>query len=121
MGNLREFQQLKWLPRDPLLRLLAVNGGIGVIISLAFAVAVLVLNIGNLRVLILNSENPVLPVLMLIAGLVITLGSVVMGSAIMMLGSSDDRRPGGGLRQKLQAGNSVNAHVLQPIAVRPKR
>ncbi|WP_417668051.1 hypothetical protein [Roseibium sp.] len=80
----------KLLPGNPLFRLLAINGAIGVFVSCLFLLAVFALNIGNLRVLVAKADDPVLPVIMLAFGLVITLTSVVMGTAIMMLKSADD-------------------------------
>ncbi|KZM47802.1 hypothetical protein [Labrenzia sp. OB1] len=77
------------LPRDPLFRLLAINGIAGVAVAGLVLSGIFWSNIGNLRVLVLNSEDPVLPVVMLAVALVITLGSVVIGSAIMLLGESD--------------------------------
>lgn len=91
------------LPRNPLFRLLVVNGILGVFISLLFLAGVFWANIGNLRVLVLNADDPVLPVIMLAVSLVITLGSVVMGSAVMMLkqDATSDNRPGGGHRHRI--------------------
>lgn len=82
------------LPRDPLFRLLVINGLAGTAIAALVLVGIFAANIGNLRVLVLSAEDPVLPVVMLAFGLVITLGSVVIGSAIMLLG--DTNRDGGG-------------------------
>lgn len=83
------------LPANPLLRLLAINGAIGVAIAIVLLAGVFWTNTGHLRDLVEHAENPVLPVVMLAVGLIITIGSVVMGSAIMLL-PSDDRRPGSG-------------------------
>ncbi|MEM9633818.1 MAG: hypothetical protein AAGA50_20985 [Pseudomonadota bacterium] len=74
------------LPKDPLFRLLLINGIAGVAIAILVLGGIFWANIGNLRTLVLTAEDPVLPVLMLAVGLVITLGSVVIGSAIMLLG-----------------------------------
>ena len=77
------------LPRDPLFRLLTINGLAGVFVALLVLAGIFWANIGNLRVLVLNAEDPFLPVIMLAFGLIITLGSVVIGSAVMLLGDSD--------------------------------
>ncbi|MCR9060351.1 MAG: hypothetical protein NXI02_23645, partial [Rhodobacteraceae bacterium] len=53
-----------------------------------------------------------IPVLMLAFGLVITLGSVVIGSAIMLLGKEDR---GGGTAFRLPEVDKVSA--LQPVRV----
>ncbi|MES0879300.1 hypothetical protein [Roseibium sp. SCP14] len=76
------------LPKDPLFRLLLINGIAGVAVAVLVLAGIFWANIGNLRTLVVNAEDPVLPVLMLGFGLVITLGSVVIGSAIMLLGDS---------------------------------
>jgi len=100
------------LPRDPLFRLLLINGLAGTAIAALVLVGIFAANIGNLRVLVLSAEDPVLPVLMLAFGLVITLGSVVIGSAIMLLG---DKRPDGGTPGK---GHLIGlAGQLKPVAV----
>ncbi|WP_299814586.1 hypothetical protein [uncultured Roseibium sp.] len=77
------------LPRDPLFRLLAINATAGIAVAGLVLAGIFWANIGNLRVLVLNSDDPVLPVIMLAIALVITLGSVVIGSAIMLLGEND--------------------------------
>ncbi|MET1415089.1 hypothetical protein ABVF61_22650 [Roseibium sp. HPY-6] len=82
---------------DPFFRLLAINAFAGFCIAMLVLVGIFWANIGNLRVLVSTAEDPVLPVLMLAFGLVITLGSVVIGSAIMLLG---DRNNGGGTPRK---------------------
>jgi len=84
------------LPRDPLFRLLAVNGLAGTAIAGLVLGGIFLGNIGNLRVLVMSAEDPVLPVIMLAFGLFITLGSVVMGSAIMLLGETGRSGKGGG-------------------------
>eukprot|EP00903_Cladosiphon_okamuranus_P001423 g1421.t1 len=92
--DLRKTLQNVKLPRDPLFRLLVINGLAGTAIAALVLAGIFAANIGNLRVLVLAAEDPVLPVLMLAFGLVITLGSVVIGSAIMLLGEKG--RDGGG-------------------------
>lgn len=100
------------LPRDPLFRLLAVNGLAGLGIAALVLGGILLTNIGNLRVLVMTAEDPVIPVLMLAFGLVITLGSVVMGSAIMLLG--ENGRGGGTPRKRYPR----HGHgKLQPVRV----
>ncbi|WP_420410920.1 hypothetical protein [Roseibium sp.] len=84
IGNLGK----RLLPQDPFFRLLAINGLTGLGISGLVLGGIFYSNIGNLTVLVQGDESPVVPVLMLAAGLVITLGSVVVGSAIMLLGAS---------------------------------
>jgi hypothetical protein len=109
--------QLK-LPENPLLRLLIINGFAGVGVAALVLVGIMWSNIGNLRVLVQTAENPFLPLFMLAAALVTTLGSVVMGSAIMLLGDADKVQsgPGGG-------GRLTGEGALRPIpiAVRSRR
>ena len=100
------------LPRDPLFRLLAINGLAGIAIAALVLGGIFWANVGNLRVLVLNSDNPVLPVVMLAFGLVITLGSVVIGSAIMLLGEN-----GGGGGTRLRANRLAVNKSLQPLPV----
>jgi hypothetical protein len=85
--------------RQPLIRLLLVNlaGGIGA--AALMAGGLLLLNPGGLRDLMLRDEMGVLALGMLVFGLVITFGSVAMGTAIMSLGTDEGetggrRRPG---------------------------
>ncbi|WP_420336740.1 hypothetical protein [Roseibium sp.] len=77
------------LKDEPLIRLVAINGAAGVCVAMLVMGGIFWANIGNLRVLVSRAEDPVLPVLMLAFALVITLGSVVIGSAIMLLGKRD--------------------------------
>jgi len=100
------------LPRDPLFRLLAVNGLAGLGVAALVLGGIFLGNIGNLRVLVMTADDPVLPVIMLACGLFITLGSVVMGSAIMLLGEGG-RGGGSPRRLHLPAGEGV----LKPLPV----
>lgn len=106
--------------RDPLLRLLFLNALIGLVISGVVLAGLFATNVGQLRYLILRAEDPVLPMVMLAMGLFVTLGSVVMGTAIMMLRDEDKSASGGGGRgrgRKLpERGDFVHGD-LQPIRV----
>ncbi|MHA7773282.1 hypothetical protein [Roseibium sp. M-1] len=101
------------LPRDPLFRLLAINGMAGLGVAALVLGGIFFGNIGNLRVLVMTTEEPFLPVLMLAFGLFITLGSVVMGSAIMLLGEGG-QSDGSPRRIRLRAARGA----LQPLPVR---
>ncbi|MEO0975754.1 MAG: hypothetical protein AAFY24_00785 [Pseudomonadota bacterium] len=90
MSNANRATAPRKLKDEPLIRLVAINGAAGVCVAMLVMAGIFWTNIGNLRVLVSNAEDPVLPVLMLAFGLVITLGSVVIGSAIMLLG----KKPG---------------------------
>lgn len=96
MRRLRELFSL------PLVRLLAINLAIGVAVALIMLAGLLALDPGGLRRLILADTAPVTALALLGFGLVITFGSVAMGTAIMALGRSD--RPGRGDKSPREAG-----------------
>lgn len=103
------------LKDEPLIRLVAINGVAGVCVALLVMGGIFWTNIGNLRVLVSNAEDPVLPVLMLAFALIVTLGSVVIGSAIMLLGrkKGDGGSSGGRLTQSWTVGMQ-EARVYAP-------
>jgi hypothetical protein len=87
------------LLRQPLIRLLAVNLAGGVAAAVLMLGGLMAINLGNLRGLILADETPGAALGLLLFGLVVTFGSVAMGSAIMGLGRRDGRsRRNGGRR-----------------------
>ena len=90
--------QARALLRQPLIRLLAVNLAGGFAAALLMLGGLLALNPGNLRALILADRMGVIALGLLLFGLTVTLGSVAMGSAVMMLGS--ERKQGGGGKRK---------------------
>jgi len=108
----------KWiLPADPFFRLLVVNGSTGVLIAALVLLGIFYTNIGNLRVLVQADSSPLVPVFMLAAGLVITLVSVVIGSAIMLLGGTGD----GGARGLKIPLNGPRQPALVPVRVQAGR
>lgn len=84
------------LLRLPLIRLLAVNLAIGAGIAMLMLGGLLVLNPGNLRGLIAADRNGAAALVLLAFGLVVTFGSVAMGTAVMTLGGKPKRSTGGG-------------------------
>jgi hypothetical protein len=72
---------------SPLLRLLAVNLAGGFAAALLMLAGLLALNPGNLRELIFADRMGAVVLGLLLFGLMVTFGSVAMGSAVMMLGS----------------------------------
>ncbi|WP_210272584.1 hypothetical protein [Chthonobacter rhizosphaerae] len=78
--------------RHRLLRLLAVNGLAGSLAGLVVVGGLLALNVGGLGSLVAAADNPVLPVVLMTVGFVVTLASVAMGSAVMRIGSDEDER-----------------------------
>ncbi len=71
---------------QPLFRLLLVNLAIGVAAAVLMLGGLLALNPGNLRELIFADRAPAAALGLLLFGLVVTLGSTAMGTAIMSLG-----------------------------------
>jgi hypothetical protein len=81
------------LLRQPLFRLLAVNLAIGVSAAALMLGGLLALNPHGLRDLIVADRSPLVALGLLLFGLIVTFGSVAMGSAVMMIGQGDS---GGG-------------------------
>lgn len=75
------------LLREPLFRLLAINLGIGVAAAVLMLGGLLALNPDRLRDLILADQTPFLTVALLLSGLIVTFGSVAMGTAVMAIGA----------------------------------
>lgn len=81
------------MPKNPLFRLLAWNWLAGAAVALILFGALIGTNTMHLRDLILESDHPLVPVVMLIAGFLVTFSSVAMGSAIMSM-PLEEERPG---------------------------
>ena len=95
----RDYRHMSIL-RLPLFRLLAINLAIGIGMAALMFVGLLAL-IPSLHTLILNDRAGLVAPALLLFGLVVTFGSVAMGTAIMTLGRKppkDDNKGG-----KLQA------------------
>ncbi|RAI36838.1 hypothetical protein CH341_30075 [Rhodoplanes roseus] len=86
---------MRRLLRQPLLRLLAVNLAIGLLIAMLAVAGLLALDAHRLRSLVLGDQSPVVAVGLLLFGFAVTLGSWVMGSAIMRLGDDEGGRDSG--------------------------
>jgi hypothetical protein len=82
--------------RLPLIRLLAVNLAIGAAIAALMLGGLMALNPGNLRDLILADRNGTAALVLLGFGLVVTFGSVAMGTAVMALGRKSRQSTGNG-------------------------
>jgi uncharacterized membrane protein YedE/YeeE len=78
------------LLRQPLFRLLAINLAFGLVIAVLVVAGLLALDAHRLRSLVLGDQSPVVAIGLLLFGFAITLGSWVMGSAIMRLGDGED-------------------------------
>jgi hypothetical protein len=72
------------------LSFLATHLMCGVAGGLTFGLAVLAIDLGHLRTLALQSNNPVLALGLFFFGLFITFGSVGMGVGVMSLGRNED-------------------------------
>jgi len=83
---------------DPLLRLLGINWLIGAAVAAALAAVVLITDTARLRTLMMASDQPWIPMLLLFFGFMITMCSVAMGTAIMFLPTDDDDEPKGGMK-----------------------
>ncbi len=82
--------------RQPLLRLLAINLAIGIGAAVAMIGGLMALNPHHLRDLILNDPSGGAAFGLLLFGLVITFGSVAMGTAVMALGRPQNPTPRSG-------------------------
>lgn len=94
--------------RQPLIRLLAINLVGGFAAALLMLGGLLLLNPGHLRELIFADRMSYAALGLLLFGLVVTFGSVAMGSAVMMLGKVPKKGGGGGKREIIEA--RVRAH-----------
>ena len=84
------------LLRQPLIRLLAINLAIGVSVAALMLVGLPALNPHHLRDLILADRSGGAAIGLLLFGLVVTFGSVAMGTAVMTLGEKKPAKPQGG-------------------------
>lgn len=86
-----------FLEANPLLRYLALNWIAGAVASAIVVAGILTFDIARMRTLIASVQEPVLPVILLVFGFLVTLTSVAMATAIMQLGRKG-RDPGGRLK-----------------------
>lgn len=85
----RQEKGVRGVLRNPLVRLLAINWLIGFFTTVLIFTGLLVTNAAGLQDLIMNSENPIIPSVLLFFGLLITICSVAMGAAVMSLPRDD--------------------------------
>ena len=104
---------------QPFFRLLAINWLIGAFAAGLVLGGLLWLDTGGLRSLILASDQPWLPVAVLLAGLMITLCSAAMGAAIMALPSEPGDHGGRRARGETQVALEP-ALVPVPVRVRER-
>lgn len=107
--------------RQPLIRLLAVNLGIGVASTVLMLGGLLLANPAGLRDLIFADRAPEAALGLLALGFLITLGSAAMGSAIMTLGH--DAPATGGTHAPATGGTPAPPRrrgTLEPSPARPR-
>ncbi len=68
-----------------MLRFLAVNALLGIVIGIGVGIALIALDIGGLRGLILRAANPVLPLFLVLVPFASLFGGATAASAILML------------------------------------
>ena len=90
--------------RQPLLRLLAINLAIGIGAAIAIVATLVYFDVHGLGALVRDSDSGILAVVLLTFGFIVTLGSVAMGVAVMLLPGKDDDDdgPGGGRAPELE-------------------
>jgi hypothetical protein len=93
-GNDDMNDNLAWIFRVKLFRLLAINLAIGVVAALLMIGGLLALNPYGLRGLLLADRSGGAAIALLVFGFVVTFGSAAMGSAIMAIGREAPPRGG---------------------------
>lgn len=107
-----------FLHANPLLRYLAINWIAGAVASAIVVGGILALDIAGMRTLVLSVHEPVLPVVLLVFGFLVTLTSVAMATAVMQLGRRD-QEPGG--RLKAPVATQIPVRVEAGAAARRNR
>lgn len=102
--------------RGDLLRFLFRHWLVGAAATVVVVAALFAFDLGGLRGLVMSSSNPVLPIVMLLFGFLVTLTSASMGAAIMSLGEDKGPRPP---RRPLSV--AVDEPALVPVPVRSAR
>ncbi|MEW5422482.1 hypothetical protein [Amorphus sp. 3PC139-8] len=100
--------------RGELLRFLLRHWLVGAAATVVVVAALFAFDLGGLRGLVMSSSNPVLPIVMLLFGFLVTLTSASMGAAIMSLGEEKGPRPP-------RRPHRVADPVLVPVPVRVAR
>lgn len=112
----------KLLPANPLLRLLAVNALSGSFVALVVVGGLFASNAGGLYDLVAGSSDPAVPVILLVFGFIITLGSAAMGTAVMMLPRDGSDERGSGRRERaFRATPGEPVLIPIPVRVTPQR
>ena len=96
---------------DPLIRYVIVNLGFGMGFGAAFAALVLWFDVSGLHRLIFTSSSPIPALILLFGSFMLTFGSLVCGTAIMLLPSDDDLPPPPGGRRDEKFGKPAALRV----------
>ncbi|MCA3656249.1 MAG: hypothetical protein IOB85_14695 [Methylobacterium sp.] len=84
-----------FLPRQPLFRLLAINGLAGAGLGILFVIGILALDVAGIRSLLTSTGEWVTGLALLAMGSVTMFASVAMGGAIMLMRSPRNAESGG--------------------------
>jgi hypothetical protein len=105
----------RFLPQNPLFRLLLVHGAAGAILGILFVVGILILDVAGIYSLLSRTGEWVVGLSMLMIGSITTFGSVSMGGAIMLLPKDEKPRepPERGLGQPVLAMSAVQVKSRQ--------
>ncbi len=96
--------------KNPLFRLLLVNGLAGAGLGIVFVAGVLALDLASLRTLLVQTGEWAVGLSLLVIGSVSTFASVAMGGAIMLVRSDRPKTPPSG-----KVGPLVYARQAQPV------
>lgn len=96
---------------QPFFRLLLVNGMAGALLGIAFVLAILVMDVAQIRTMLAASGEWVVPVGLLTMGSVVTFASVAMGGAIMLMARDDGDCQGGKTWQAPPSGQPALARI----------
>lgn len=82
--------------RQPLFRLLFANAMAGALGAAVVVAGLVLTDVGAIGTMLLSSEAPLVPLLLMTAGFTVTFSSAAMGVAVMRLGRPENRSRGGG-------------------------
>jgi hypothetical protein len=98
----------------PLLRFLGLNLALGAAIGVAVVSSILLTNLAGLRGLIIEAQNPFIPLLLLYSFNIITFSSVTMGIGIMTM-PLESSRP----EDQTDTANVLQGDLIEPRTHRP--